>query len=248
MNLDIDFWHHRYRQQVQWTDRVRQYIFQKIGAAGTDRILEVGCGSGALIEALHRDGYANATGLDLDLQSLVFQTNQSRRLQADAHYIPLSNQAFDLTICHFLLAWVAKPQAVLQEMKRITTKGGWLIALGEADYGGRIDYPPELEKIGVLQAKSLEAQGANPCMGRELRMLFTQSGLGNVQCGIIGAEWIGPEDANAIDLEWQVLQRDLADGLPAEELQTYQEIDQKAQRAGSRILYVPIFYALGQVI
>ena len=62
-------------------------------------------------------------------------------------------------------------------MVRVTHPGGFVLALAEPDYGGRIDYPTELSQIGDWQKNALKQQGANPLMGRELRSIFSHAGI-----------------------------------------------------------------------
>ncbi len=190
MARDLHFWHKRFTQQVRWTLSTRRYIFDVIGVRPSDRILEVGCGSGALLTSLAADGYSNVIGLDLDFPALK-HAGQSHLINADALKLPLADNSIDLCLCHFLLLWVADPLQALREMKRAAKPGGWVLALAEPDYGGRIDYPPGLEALGKAQALALQAQGADAAIGRRLRSLFTDCELEQIETGIISAEWRG---------------------------------------------------------
>ncbi len=132
-------------------------------------------------------------------------------------------------------------------MKRITRPGGWVIALAEPDYGGRIDYPSELESLGKEQTLRLYDQGADVVMGRKLKSLFSDIKLENIHSGIISAEWNKQFNTTEFNLEWSVLKRDLQGKMPQKELVRYYGVDLAASGNGTRVLFVPIFYAFGQV-
>jgi SAM-dependent methyltransferase len=247
LNSDPEFWHKRYRQQVGWSLQTRRYIFERIGLQTSARILEVGCGTGALTDSLAADGYTDLFGLDIDFQALAFQSDSYSLVQGNAFHLPFPNGAFDLVICHFLLLWLIDPAVAIAEMKRVVKKSGGIVALGEPDYGGRVDYPDQLETLGKMQIVALIKQCADPFMGRKLLGLFHQVGLSGIQCGIIGAEWEQKVDNTKDDLEWAVLRKDLAYTISDQEFERYQAIDRRARQDGSRVRFVPLFYAFGKV-
>jgi len=242
---EAQFWHARYCQQVTWTTGARRYIFDQLAIPKVSRLLEVGCGSGALLESLISDGYGNSYGLDIDLKALNLAHLSVPLVHGDGYLLPFLDRSFDGCLCHFYLLWLKHPEISLSEMVRVTRTGGWVIALGEPDYGGRIDFPPELEIPGKLQTESLMHQGADPLIGRRLRRLLREAGLAQVQSGIISAEWKQQDDEANDELEWQVLEKDLQGMASQSEMEGWRAIDLKARREGSRVLFVPIFYAYG---
>ncbi len=246
MQTNSEFWHQRYSQQVRWTLATRRYIFEKISAHPSQRILEVGCGSGAVLESLIKDGFSNTIGLDIDFQALHLAASKTI-LNADGLTVPFSSNSFNISLCHFLLLWVADPLKILKEMKRVTKPGGWVIALAEPDYGGRLDYPPELELLGKAQSEALQSLCADVSIGCKLKGLFADCRLENIQSGIISAEWGKDFNQSDFDLEWSVLRKDLLWKMAPDELEKYYKIDLEASRQGRRVLFVPIFYAFGQV-
>ncbi len=246
MSRERDFWHKRYNQQVRWTLETRRYIFECINAHPAKRILEIGCGSGAVLSSLIQDGHQNVLGVDKDLQTLQL-VRMAPKVCADAFDLPFLNGSFDISLCHFLLLWLADPLGAVKEMKRATKFGGWVLALAEPDYGGRIDYPPDLEMLGKAQSQALLEQCADVAVGRKLLGLFTECGLENIHAGIINAEWCQELNQPDFDLEWAVLRKDLKWKFSSEELDRFYSIDFEAAQKGQRVLFVPIFYAFGQV-
>jgi SAM-dependent methyltransferase len=243
---DPEFWQKRYIQQVRWTLDTRRYIFHKIGAHSEQSIFEPGCGSGAVLESLNSDGFTKTVGLDIDLTALRLASSKNI-LNADVFKIPFSNNSFDISLCHFFLLWIKERLKVLKEMVRVTKPGGWVIALAEPDYGGRIDFPGELLQLGKDQLWSLHSQGADVFSGRRLKSIFIDSKLKNIETGIISAQWTNGFNQEDFDMEWSVLKKDLEEQISSEELARYYQIDLETSQQGKRVLFVPIFYAFGQV-
>jgi len=244
---EID-WHIRFKQQARWTQDLRTYLYPRVGLDRATHVLDVGCGTGALLGELQTQSDAQIFGVDIQRQSLELAlSNKSVLLsQGDAHQLPYPNDLFDLTLSHFTLMWVSNPQDVLGEMVRVTKSGGVVIALAEPDYGGRVDYPLELEQIVQWQIESLQKQGADPFMGRKLRTIFTQSGLKNIESGVLGAQWTNELSIDEVNLEWAVLESDMEQTFrDSESLKVLKKIDKAAIDRGERVLYVPTFYALG---
>ena len=121
-----------------------------------------------------------------------------------------------------------------------------MLALAEPDYGGRIDYPEELSKIGAWQTAALQRQGADPFMGRRLATLLVGAGLQDVEVGVLGGRWTDPPSSAELALEWKVLQEDLLTSPEAGQLPGLRALDEAAWDRRERVLYVPTFYALGR--
>ncbi len=241
-------WHQRYRQQARWTQEVRSYLFSRAGLATARRLLDVGCGTGAVLEDMQVAFTGAQFGLDLSAANLALARRYSAHThltQADAHDLPYPTGIFDLTLCHFLLLWVADPAQTVQEMARVTRPGGAVLALAEPDYGGRIDYPDPLSQIGVWQAAALQQQGADPFLGRQLAGLLASARLQNVEVGVLGGRWSEPPSPAELDLEWKVLREDLRTHPAANQLLALRALDEAAWARRERVLYVPTFYAIG---
>lgn len=251
MALTVQQWHHRFTLQSQWTKDLRSHIYERIGLPSIRSILDVGCGTGALLPELSNLVQGSAFGLDLNLEFLQFvrQNNLGTNLFcADAHLMPFPESGFDLTLCHFLLLWIERPAEVLKEMIRVTHPGGSVVAFAEPDYGGRIDYPPELSILGDWQLRALLRQGADPRMGRQLMSLFARAGLIDVETGVLGGQWKAQtQDAERFS-EWQVIAEDLNGLVPKETINVFRQLEEEAWERNERVLFVPTFYAIGRVV
>jgi len=239
-------WHKRFVQQAAWTSELRLFLFERTGMAVTQRVLEVGCGTGAILSGLATR--AAVHGLDLEPARLAearLNAPQASLACANALLLPYASGVFDITFCHFLLLWVRNPLQALCEMKRVTRPGGSILALAEPDYTARVDKPDVLAPLGRWQAESLRRQGADPSLGRRLAELFRQAGIRPIETGSLHRDGERPPAPGERDLEWEVLESDLAGLVPAEEIQRLKRLDEAAWECGERVLYVPTFFAWG---
>ena len=251
MILAPQHWHERFIKQANWTRPLRQYFFTQAKSSDFRNVLEVGCGSGAILSDITNYTNAKIYGLDINEHYLTMAMRNIPRamlVHADAHQLPFQGSLFDTCICHFLLLWVHNPDTVVSEMVRVTRPGGYVCALVEPDYGARIDFPEELMSLGQDQLQALLKQGANPCLGRQLRSLFADKGLVNVVAGVMGGQWQMPFDQEEWKSEWEVLESDLEINIETNPTyQAYKLRDYQAWTSGERILYVPTFFAWGMV-
>ncbi|UCH60221.1 MAG: class I SAM-dependent methyltransferase [Anaerolineales bacterium] len=253
MEYSIRDWHNRYQQQSHWTHNLRQYLYTQIDIGSVNHILDVGCGTGVLEAELTQKTKAGIVGIDIDLSALNMAAHSSpstRFILADGHHLPHQADAFDLVICHFLLLWVQEPLQILREMFRVIRTGGAVLAIAEPDYGGRVDFPIELESLGICQIKSLQAQGANPKIGRQLPSLFIQAGFSEVESGVLGGQWSADSLHENHEAEWNMLEYDLyqlgEQSVKSSELRDLEILNRKAYQSGERVLFVPTFYAWGR--
>ncbi len=246
---ELELLHARYQVQAGWTKTIRQRMLETAGARPGDRILEVGSGTGAISSELSAAHAHHVVGVDIDPHATQYAFEHdpySSYAIADGMTLPFPNGAFDIVLCHFLLLWVAEPRRVLKEMIRAARPGGWVMALAEPDYGGRIDFPAELGAAGLSQRHALKTAGADPDLGRKLRSLFMDAGASKVLSGVLGAEWLDADLGPTLQAERDVLERDLEGQLSDEELVRLLELDREAALAGKRTLFVPTFFAIGR--
>jgi ubiquinone/menaquinone biosynthesis C-methylase UbiE len=251
MTLSISQWHQRYQQQAEWTQNIRNYIYERIALHSVKKILDIGCGTGVLEKELNDMTSSHVSGVDIDIHPIRIAEDyapNSTYIVGDGLHLPYPSGTFDVTLCHFLLLWVANPLKSVKEMARVTRSNGFVLALAEPDYGGRIDYPTELAILGSWQIEALKKQGANPLIGRELRSLFSEAALSNIEVGILGGQWGEDNTDQDFELEWQVIRSDLflnSDFI--QQAETIKELEAKWRSNHQRILYVPTFYAIGTV-
>jgi len=244
--VNLDDWHSRFIQQSHWTSNIRNYLFSRAGLNKSVRVLEVGCGTGAILEQQELNSIAY--GLDIDYARVEYAKRKlpSQPLVCgNAYRLPYPDRAFDIVFSHFLFLWLNQPAIAMQEMVRVTRPGGMVIAAAEPDYGGRIDYPEHFEKIGRLQTESLRIQGANPSIGRKLSHLFSTAGLQDIETGVLQGSWSRGPSKTEWDTEWKTIINDIAGKLSINEIHTLKDYDWDAWQNNTRVMFVPTFYAIG---
>ncbi len=236
-------WHNRYLQQAAWTRDLRNYLFEKAGLADVHRVLEVGCGTGAVLREI--ESPASLFGLDLEPASLAecrIHASAASLTRGDTHSLPYPDRSFDIVYCHFLLLWVRDPLQVVNEMARV---GGTVLALAEPDYSQRVDEPAEFKEFGRWQTESLIRQGADPSFGSRLAETFYQAGIQLIETGPIQS---AEKKRSAVEWEneWAVIEADLAGSVSGEDIQKMKVLDENARKNEKRSLHVPTYFAWGK--
>jgi SAM-dependent methyltransferase len=100
--------------------------------------------------------------------------------QGDAYDFPLRNEewgTFDVAHARFLLEHLARPAEVVAAMVRAVRPGGRVI-LEDDDHESLILYPavPEFTAVWAAYARSYEASGRDPRIGRKLVALLAAAG------------------------------------------------------------------------
>jgi ubiquinone/menaquinone biosynthesis C-methylase UbiE len=245
--LKLDEWHARFHQQSTWTANTRRYLFNQAGISRSSLVLEVGCGTGAILEDEILPPQTH--GIDIDYARVNLARHNSPDLPlvcGDAYRLPYTNHSFDIVFSHYLFLWLSQPEIAMREMVRVTRPSGVVIAIAEPDYGGRIDYPDRLEKIGKLQTDSIRMQGADTMMGRKMAAIFSYAGLEYIETGVLQGHWSQAPSRKDWDLEWKMIENDLSECQQFNKIKTLKDYDWNSWQNQSRILYIPTFYAIGK--
>jgi SAM-dependent methyltransferase len=247
MPLSVEL-HQRFKEQADWTLDARKLFLQASGIIPGCKILEAGCGTGAILSSLQSLIKASYFGIDIKPEMVRFAHSvvpDSFLTAADAYRIPFPASSFDVVVCHYLLLWVQNPEALLMEFMRVTRPGGFIAFFAEPDYGSRIDYPSELEKTGKLQREALIQQGADPDIGRRLRAILANSGCESISSGILGSFQTETDETDGIS-EQLILQKDLSGLMKSGEIKCLLDLDIKARKDQSRVQYIPTFFGWGR--
>lgn len=246
-DLTIEEWHAQFIRQAHWTRAVRNQLYRQVNLLRAERVLDVGCGTGVVTEEMAARSKGQVIGVDVDPAMIEFAQSEGSRAEyrvGDARQLDFPDSYFDVVACHFLLMWISGPALAIREMARVTRSGGAVLACAEPDYGGRIDYPEELP-LARWQAEALRRKGADPFVGRKLPALFTQAAL-SADVGVISSLWDGKALRAEFEAEWALMERTLVGIVTKDELQRHKQLDWQAIEEGRRLIFMPIFYAVGR--
>lgn len=97
----------------------------------TKKILDVGCGEGTRLNTL-LGKEKNGTGIDINEYAIDKAKKKypwHKYMLYDGNKIPFDNDSFDFTYSTFVLEHTTDPRIFIDEMIRVTTKGGYLAIL-----------------------------------------------------------------------------------------------------------------------
>lgn len=151
------------------------------------RVLEVGCGTGAMLRSLARRAGFDGSAIGID-QSPAFIEAAGRFAAAegvadrlrfevgDAHRMAFPDASFDAVIVNTVMSHVGDPGAVMAELARVLRPGGKLVIF-DGDYAS-LTYAYADAGLGQLMDKALaEATFNNPRIMRDLARLLRAHGL-----------------------------------------------------------------------
>ncbi len=165
-------------QQAAWLAPARGRLFRQVGIARRKRVLDLGAGYGAVTGELVRRAGGMVVALDRVVMALregAAAFGGASRTGGDALWLPFADAVFDLVFTQLTLLWVQPVTRALDEIRRVLRPGGALVAL-EPDYGGMIEYPPEIA-ARELWLSALKRAGADPLIGRALPGLLAARGF-----------------------------------------------------------------------
>jgi ubiquinone/menaquinone biosynthesis C-methylase UbiE len=163
------------------------------------RLLEVGCGVGAVLAVLGQEfPGVRLTGVDIEPRQLEFARGHLERagveatlLHADALDLPFEDESFDHVWMMWFLEHIADPPAVLGEARRVLVPGGVITAI-EVDYATCRAEPstPAIEALFRAMVRGMAASGWSDA-GTRLPGWLREAGFREVDEGERAMWWQG---------------------------------------------------------
>jgi ubiquinone/menaquinone biosynthesis C-methylase UbiE len=161
---------------------------RRLELSGCTRVLDAGCGSGAMARAIARAApQAEVVGIDREERYIDFARrkaaqdglNNLRFEVADVTALPLPSEHFDRVWSKHLLQWVGRREEAVAEFVRVARPGGRVLC-ANFDQFFVAQYPvdPQLQpQIEHWMASAAQAFGFDNRMGPKLPLLLRRAGL-----------------------------------------------------------------------
>ena len=169
----------------RYSTRLSPLMADFAGVSAGQRVLDVGCGPGALTaELVRRVGAASVTAAD-PMPQFVAAARQRNPgvsvVQAPAESMPFADKAFDAALAQLVVHFMADPVAGLAEMARVTKRGG-VVAACVWDFGGERSPLSTFWSAARDLDPSIEDESELPgAREGDLARLFRQAGLRDVE-------------------------------------------------------------------
>jgi SAM-dependent methyltransferase len=160
--------------------------------AGSDRVLDVGCGPGALAcELVGRLGSASVCAVDPS-EAFVAAARErapgARVERAAAEALPFEDRAFDAALAQLVVHFMADPVAGLREMRRVTKARGVVAACVWDHAGGHGPLGVFWEAARVLDVEVDDESTLAGTRRGHLAELFEAAGLREIEQSAIAVE------------------------------------------------------------
>ncbi|MFO8018154.1 MAG: class I SAM-dependent methyltransferase [Promethearchaeia archaeon] len=232
-------WDKRFERQLRWTKQLRNYLFKKINWHKMENLLDLGCGTGLLLNEIGQKYSINLYGIDISEERLKVAKNRLEESNVNARLIYmdfLKNQfednKFDIVVTNCFFLWVKNLRKAFSEIDRILKEDGILLILAEPDYGGLIECPETNLKNALYS--NLKKEGADPEVGRKLNQYF-DSRFKVLEHFCTSIPWIGNVNKEDLNKELEFFKHILAE-------EDFHERKMKLSiETGKYFIFVPIF-------
>ena len=249
-----------YKLQAEWLAPSRHFLFRKANLARCRNVLDLGCGCGVISEDLRQVCGQPVLGVDRDPEMVRMARENfpaNEYLVGDERVLAKKEERFDLIVLSFVLMWQKRPLPFLKRVRKLLAANGRLLVLAEPDYGGRIDFPAQLDFLKDIFSGHILEAGGDPFIGRRLASLLRRAGFqAEVElasclhfpgsgCGeaLPGASGVAASEFSR-EQEWRFWQ-ELA-GFSAATRKKIVRLEKSAAARKERLVLFPVFCALAR--
>lgn len=157
-----------------WADRS---VLAPLAIDEHDVIVDVGCGTGSLTEALRAEASADTTIIGLDADPTLLERVDPPSVLGDARRLPIRHNSVDLVTCQALLVNLADPTSVVREFSRVSRD---LVAVIEPDNSAvAVDSTAPMESALAQRARAAYLDGieTDVTLGSSAEELLKEAGL-----------------------------------------------------------------------
>lgn len=229
-------------QMGRWSRRLAGPFLDFAGLAPGQRVLDVGCGTGCLANAIaQRCRPEQVTGIDVSSAYVEFATrqNQDARVSftvADACAMAFPEGSFDSVLSMLVLHFVPNAQRAIAEMRRVAKSGGVVGAVVWDARGGFVANRLFFDTAAALDPKASERRARNYTrpMTRpgELVNAWNQAGFASVTDATVTIRM----EYDSFDDYWAPCEG--KDGPQAEYVATLSAADRTRLKDAVRLAYV----------
>ena len=108
-------------------------IINQIGNCQGTKILDIGCGDGALTYLLACRSRAQVTGVDTSTEAIAFAREKIKNIkniefiEASAYDLPFKDNSIDYVVSSDVIEHLAEPEKLLTEIKRVFNENGRIV-------------------------------------------------------------------------------------------------------------------------
>jgi SAM-dependent methyltransferase len=166
------------------------------GIAGGLRVLDVGCGPGALTAELVRRLVADAVSAVDPTEAFVAAARERRPgvdvRRAAAEELPFADGTFDAAVAQLVVHFMADPVAGLREMGRVTRPGGVVAACVWDHAGGKGPLAAFWDAVRALDPGAEDEAALAGAREGALAQLLRDAGLREVEEGALAVDVAHP--------------------------------------------------------
>ncbi|TKR25928.1 class I SAM-dependent methyltransferase [Natronomonas salsuginis] len=167
----------RETRRGMWADSRAALADLDLGSC--DRVIDVGCGEGALTRVLREECPGEVIGCDRNVELL--SELDAPAVRGDAYDLPFADGGVDLVVCQALLINLADPERAVREFARVASDR---VACIEPDNGAvSVESTVDAERDLALRARRryLDGVETDVQLGADAATVLEDAGLSNVR-------------------------------------------------------------------
>ena len=167
----------RLRRQAAAVWTRERAALRSLGLGPGQRLLDLGCGPGGMLERLAPELGRAPFGVDIN-QELLRKAAAGQVVRADGAGLPFQAEVFDFVLVRLVLRHAPAREQLIAEAARVLRVGGILCAVDVDEAATAFDpEPPSWPALAAALAATAVRRGGDPFVGRKLHRLLSAAGL-----------------------------------------------------------------------